>query len=442
MLYYNGGNTMNTLELNREIRRLSTKGAYKKVIRLAEEIDWEKERNIRLLPEVVRAYEQVERFVDAEKLLLMAYEKGQTGKGNVYRLIELCAKTGDIKNAERFYQEFIEYWMDSREMMFVEYYMSKLHKAPIKEQIMRLEKCCQESLREEWLYDLTVLYAKDGNISKCISTCHKLIFCFGSGTYTSKAIEIRCKYGELTEEEQEQLFQTKNKQKKDMEREKKQFNPKIDISLLNRAVSSQKQLTEDEIQIRVLEEISELKEEIEDIYEKNNQDNSLEKIQPVHPSETEKVNDNNDKVKDLEGKILEKDTEKQQEKQQETKVEIEEKDMQQDQLYIEKPSKEPPKARKTKSSKSVTNQATVFCSWIRDYARENGAEIEEDMYLKLALFAERALSQGQILSKNVALDLVQSAVNKAREKKIFNFFISRYNQDGRLILKEKHFQLS
>jgi hypothetical protein len=391
----------------KEIRRLLAKGAYKKVVRLSEEINWEKERNLRLLPEIARAYEQLERFVDAENVLLFAYERGQTGKGNVYRIIELCAKTGDVTNAEYFYKEFIDRWCNSSEMQVVEYYMSKLHKAPIKEQIMRLEKCCHGNPREDWLYELTVLYDLAGNSEECIFACHKLILYFGAGNYTKKAIEIRRKYSELTQEEKNQLLQSENKRNNDT-----QFNPQIDISLLNQTLLhpentdteeikeqevAEQEISEgkaDEIQERVINQIVDLKNTVEEIYE-------------------EEIEQREEQVEEIvEAEPVEEATEK------ETMVEI----------LSDKFDKK-------------TEKASVFCSWIRDYARDNAAEIDEEVYLQIALFAEKKNSSREELNQKLAFDMVQSAIAKAREKKLFDFWVTKYNQEGRLILQVKHFAL-
>ena len=381
---------MSVLERNKEIRRLLSNKDYQKAIRLSEEVDWEKEENVRLLPEISRAYEQLGRIADAERILLLAYKKGQSGKGNIYRLIEICAKNGDLKNGEYFYNEFKECWFNSNEMIAVEYYMAKLYKKSINEQIQLLEICCKENPKKEWLYELTRLYDKIGNAGACISTCHKLIFYYGATNYTRRAIEIRSKYGELTSEEEEQL-------KPDTREEKPQLDlsdlkeivfadsNKEEIVVENAVENIKKDDDEDTIYRELLNEIEQLKEEIDLIYTK-------EAI--IEPST-----------------IIEEETQ-----------EVEEEVLSLDPRLEEQ-----------------TKETTMFCSWIREYALESGAEIEDDVYFKLALLAESMQAQGKVLSRESALEMVKNAMDKARRKHFFRIFINRYSLDGRLILQEKHF---
>lgn len=386
---------MNALERNREIRRLLSNKEYQRVVRLSEEVNWEKEDNVRLLPEIARAYEQLGRIADAEGILLLAYKKGQNGKGNVYRLVEICAKNGDLKNGEYFYNEFKEQWYNSKEMIVVEYYISKLHKAPIKEQIQLLENCCKQSLRKEWLYELTRLYDQDGNAGACIATCHKLIFYFGANNYTRRAIEIRTKYGQLTPEEEAQLqLDAKNK-----DEEKPTLNlsdlkeivfvkeePKEEIK---EEIRELKKGEEDLLYCDVLKKVEQLKDEIEEIYEQK----------PV----IKEVAIVSEAVQDMQEEVLE-----------------------------EASNKDPRLEEETK-------ETTVFCSWIRDYALESGAEIEDDVYFKLALLAENIQARGEVLNRELALQMVEKAMYKARRKRLFSLFTSKYSLDGRLILQEKHF---
>lgn len=371
---------MNALERNREIRSLLSNKEYQKVIKLSEKVDWEKEENVRLLPEIAKAYEQLGRIADAEKILLLAYKKGQNGKGNVYRLIEICAKNGDLKNGEYFYNEFKEHWNLSKEMMAVEYYMSKLHKKPTQEQIRLLENCCKQSPKKEWLYELTRLYDQVGNAGACILTCHKLIFYFGADNYTRRAIEIRTKYGELTPEEENQLK---------MDAKNKIINrPKLNITDLKEIVFAnsegddvvefvEKNDDEDTLYAEILKEIKQLKKEINEIYKQ--------------------------------------------------KVVIE---------YL--PTREEPLEVDPRLIEE-TNKTNLFCSWIRDYALESGAEIEDDVYFKLALLVENMQAKGKVLNRELALEMVKSAMDKARKKHLFSLFTGKYSLDGRLILQEKHF---
>lgn len=374
---------MSVLERNKEIRRLLSNKDYQKAIRLSEEVDWEKEENVRLLPEIARAYEQLGRIADAEGILLLAYKKGQNGKGNIYRLIEICAKNGDLKNGEYFYQEFKERWSNSNEMVAVEYYMSKLYKKPIKEQIRLLEVCCKENPKKEWLYELTKLYDQVGNAGACILACHKLIFYFGANNYTRRAIEIRSKYGELTLEEEEQLkMETKEKK------------PQLNLSDLKEIVFAdsseveniKKDDDEDALYTELLNEIEQLKKEVDLIYTQK----AVIKSSPI-----------------IEEPIIEEETE-------------------------ENLSLDPRLEEKTR-------ETTMFCSWIRDYALESGAEIEDDVYFKLALLAENMQAQGKVLNRELALEMVKNAMDKARKRHLFSIFTNRYSLDGRLILQEKHF---
>ena len=93
-----------------KIRKMAEKGKYDSVAKIADQIDWSRVSDTKLLTTVADAYEHVGRYSDAKDTLLVVYDQVPPSRRLVYRLTELSAKEGNFREAEDFYQEFEEYY--------------------------------------------------------------------------------------------------------------------------------------------------------------------------------------------------------------------------------------------------------------------------------------------------------------------------------------------
>lgn len=101
--------------------------------------------------------------------------------------------------------------------------------------------------------------------------------------------------------------------------------------------------------------------------------------------------------------------------------------------YPEDESEEKP------SKKSGDMDVEEFVQYACQYASEIDCSISGKSMLALYERAEMMEEDGEPLTKTSAEDLIEEAADKAEKKSFSGLFSSKYDKDGLLILKEKHF---
>lgn len=101
--------------------------------------------------------------------------------------------------------------------------------------------------------------------------------------------------------------------------------------------------------------------------------------------------------------------------------------------YPEDESEEKP------SKKSGDMDVEEFVQYACKYASEIDCSISGKSMLALYERAEMMEEDGEPLTKTSAEDLIEEAADKAEKKSFSGLFSSKYDKDGLLILKEKHF---
>ena len=112
------------------------------------------------------------------------------------------------------------------------------------------------------------------------------------------------------------------------------------------------------------------------------------------------------------------------------------KDDHEDEDYSNYPEDEP--EEKT-SKKSGDMDVEEFVQYACKYASEIDCSISGKSMLALYERAEMMEEDGEPLTKTSAEDLIEEAADKAEKKSFSGLFSSKYDKDGLLILKEKHF---
>ena len=112
------------------------------------------------------------------------------------------------------------------------------------------------------------------------------------------------------------------------------------------------------------------------------------------------------------------------------------KDEREDDEYSNYPEDEP--EEKT-SKKSGDMDVEEFVQYACKYASEIDCSISGKSMLALYERAEMMEEDGESLTKTSAEDLIEEAADKAEKKSFSGLFSSKYDKDGLLILKEKHF---
>lgn len=112
------------------------------------------------------------------------------------------------------------------------------------------------------------------------------------------------------------------------------------------------------------------------------------------------------------------------------------KDEREDDEYSNYPKDEP---EEKPSKKSGDMDVEEFVQYACKYASEIDCSISGKSMLALYERAEMMEEDGEPLTKTSAEDLIEEAADKAEKKSFSGLFSSKYDKDGLLILKEKHF---
>lgn len=112
------------------------------------------------------------------------------------------------------------------------------------------------------------------------------------------------------------------------------------------------------------------------------------------------------------------------------------KDEREDDEYSNYPEDEP---EEKPAKKSGDMDVEEFVQYACKYASEIDCSISGKSMLALYERAEMMEEDGELLTKTSAEDLIEEAADKAEKKSFSGLFSSKYDKDGLLILKEKHF---
>lgn len=85
--------------------------------------------------------------------------------------------------------------------------------------------------------------------------------------------------------------------------------------------------------------------------------------------------------------------------------------------------------------------APAFVAKIKEYAEDLDCVIEEIAGLAIYALADQYSEAGEPLSDELARQVTEAAVIRAEKRRLGGLFSSKYDKEGRLILKEAHFKL-
>lgn len=102
-----------------------------------------------------------------------------------------------------------------------------------------------------------------------------------------------------------------------------------------------------------------------------------------------------------------------------------------------------PKQKKKAPKKSSGKEFTLdeFVGFVKDYADQLECILDDMAELAVYAAAEDLLEDGIALTEESAKDLTEEAVERAEKRSLRALFGSRYDREGRLILKEAHFRV-
>ena len=186
-------NKINEGALTKQIKTLVMQERYEEAMKVLDEIEVSKIRNISILCLVGEVYMGLKRYDEAEQILLRVYEKNPNTRRILDLLTTLYIDKGEYSEAEYYYKEFIGVASRDLHRYILRYRLDKGKGERLSVLIDTLEKLKDYEYIEEWAYELATLYAASGETKKCIHECDEIVLWFGHGEYVDKAIALKCK---------------------------------------------------------------------------------------------------------------------------------------------------------------------------------------------------------------------------------------------------------
>lgn len=229
---------------------------YETAVKIADTIDWERVRNIKMLSTVSLAYEKVSRFEEAKDILLMAYECAPVGRRFLYKLTELAIKQGEYDEAEDYLKEFAATSPQDPSRLVLRYEIAKAKGEPTDRLITILEAYQKREFEEKWSYELASLYYRVGKNEECVKLCDEIVLWFSVGTYVEKAMELKQRIAPLTPD---QIEKRENKEKylRRLEEVQKEFEDKYRVLQEPTKEAVEAVVAQEETAAVVTEEVSE-----------------------------------------------------------------------------------------------------------------------------------------------------------------------------------------
>ena len=186
-------NKINEGALTKQIKTLVMQERYEEAMKVLDEIEVSKIRNISILCLVGEVYMGLKRYDEAEQILLRVYEKNPNTRRILDLLTTLYIDKGEYSEAEYYYKEFIGVASRDLHRYILRYRLDKGKGERLSVLIDTLEKLQDYEYIEEWAYELATLYEASGETKKCIHECDEIVLWFGHGEYVDKAIALKCK---------------------------------------------------------------------------------------------------------------------------------------------------------------------------------------------------------------------------------------------------------
>lgn len=185
-----------------EIRTLISKKKYREAALVADQVDWKRVNNVKMLCTVSDLYKANRRFKEAKQLLLMANDRRPEGRMIIYSLCDLCIRMNEIVEAVEYYKQFVQISPNDTGKYILLYRIYEAQDIGLEERIAVLEEFKKRDYQEKWGYELAYLYHRIGLGQKCVEECDELVLWFGEGKYVLKAMELKMLHRPLSPAQQ------------------------------------------------------------------------------------------------------------------------------------------------------------------------------------------------------------------------------------------------
>lgn len=121
-----------------QVHHLIEERKYKKALAVIETLDIRQIRGLSDLSAIAEVYSRTGHFAEALDTFTRIYRKSKT-KRVLQRIIFLAIRTGDLEDAEEYYQEFADMNPSNRDLLTLRYRIDKASGVPIGQLIEVLE---------------------------------------------------------------------------------------------------------------------------------------------------------------------------------------------------------------------------------------------------------------------------------------------------------------
>ena len=186
-----------------KIQKQAKLGDYETAAKICDTVDWSQVSSVRMLALVSSVYEHVGNYDAAIDILLMAYEEAPVGRRFLYKLTELAIASGNIREAEEFYKNYLKEAPEDNSRYILRYLLAEAKGEGLDKRITILETYKKYEFEEEWAFRLAVLYYKADRREECVALCDEIILWFGVGPYVDMAMELKEQYEPLSDYQRE-----------------------------------------------------------------------------------------------------------------------------------------------------------------------------------------------------------------------------------------------
>ena len=164
-----------------QIEKLVSREDYSTAKKIADTMEWKKEKDSKLLSQVAELYVQAGDINKAMIIYNYAYNNSARGILILERMTELAITYGQLELAQELCDEYKTQGAYEPDVNMFRFQISEAKGEDYRKRIPYLEKYCKDVLDEDAIYKLAWLYDKVGRKDDCIRLCNYLIdfFCFG-----------------------------------------------------------------------------------------------------------------------------------------------------------------------------------------------------------------------------------------------------------------------
>ena len=191
------------------IRSLADEQKFKAAADLADSIDWNRVRSVKMLGLVSDIYKAIRRYKDSRDIMLLAYQHAPEDSKLVYYLCELDLKLGDLIGAMECYKEFVRLAPQDAGRYILQYKIYEAQDVSLEERASVLEELKKHNYIPKWGYELAYLYHRMGMESACVAQCDEMAAWFCRGSYVVKALELKNLHAPLSKEQYDILAREK-----------------------------------------------------------------------------------------------------------------------------------------------------------------------------------------------------------------------------------------